>query len=123
MDLKEYLQLKKQIEDKHNQELSALELLWKNHGKTDSESSEDQKRNISHNVRQVIKALEGNFSIKDITDGLKNLGFGDVSQAQLSNLLSRLMKREEIEITEKGKGRMPNQYKLIKKSSVEDLMT
>lgn len=48
-------------------------------------------------------------------DGLSNLGYKDVSQAQLSNLMNRLLNREEIVIVEKGKGRMPNQYRLADK--------
>jgi phosphoglycerate-specific signal transduction histidine kinase len=114
MDLKEYMRLKKQIEEKYQQEVHALELLWNNYGSKDSNLSDDHKKNVSESAREVIKALGDKFSVTEVAEGLKNLGHEDVSMPQLSNLMNRLSKRNEIAIVEKGKGRSPNMYQRMK---------
>jgi DNA-binding PadR family transcriptional regulator len=119
MDLKEYMRLKKQIEDKYQQEIHALELLWKNYGSKDNNSSETQRKNVAESAREVIKALGDTFSVTEVADGLKNLGHDEVSMPQLSNLLNRLKKRNEIVIVEEGKGRLPNTYRLAKAGELQ----
>lgn len=114
MDLKEYMRFKKQIEEKYQQEIHALELLWKNYGNKGNSLSEDQRKNIADCARKVITALGGTFSVNEVANGLKNLGHDEVSMPQLSNLLNRFKKRNEIVIVEEGKGRSPNTYKLSK---------
>jgi hypothetical protein len=114
MELKEYMRLKKQIEEKYNQEIHALELLWKNHGNKESNSQEAQKKNVADSAREVIRALGDTFSVTEVAEGLKNLGYEDLSTPQLSNLMNRLSKRNEIAIVEKGKGRSPNTYQRMK---------
>ncbi|MBX2993175.1 MAG: hypothetical protein KF681_00065 [Bdellovibrionaceae bacterium] len=105
------MRLKKQIEEKYKQEVLALELLWKNYGNKESGTFISSKRTISESAREVMKALDKPFSVNEIADGLRDLG-QEVSKPQLSNLLNRLARSEEIEIVENGRGRMPNSYRL-----------
>lgn len=111
MDLKEYMRLKKQIEDKSKQELDALEMLWRAYGSKDSGSSDSQKKPVlAESIREVIKAIGGQFSVNEVANGLKNLGHHDIETTQLSNALNRLARRNEIIAVEKGKGRTPSVY-------------
>ena len=120
MDLKEYMGLKKQIDDKYQQEIQALELIWKNYGNKDANSSEAQRKNFSVSALEVIRALGDTFSVTEVADGLKNLGHEEVSMPQLSNLLNRLKKRNEIVLVGEGKGRSPNTYRLSKPGEQKD---
>lgn len=120
MDLKDYMRLKKQIDDKFKRESEALELLWRNHGNKDGSFSESQKTNVADGAREVIKALGETFSVGEVAEGLKNLGHEDVSMPQLSNLLNRFASRHEIAIVQKGKGRSPNVYRLLNDKDEKD---
>lgn len=110
MDLKEYMALKKQIEEKSKQELLALEMLWKAYGSKDSSSSDQKKPVLAESIREVIKAIDGKFTVNEVANGLKDLGHNEIETTQLSNALNRLARRNEIFALEKGKGRTPSVY-------------
>ena len=124
MNYQEYKSLRKQIEQEYEQELAALDKLWKriqsmNFPSREPEGGESHNgsfsRNFSAHLRTVVKGLRENFTANDVQQGLIDHGFVDkdnVNRLAITNGLHRLSRSGEVEIVQKGRGRIGATYKI-----------
>ncbi|HET9407462.1 MAG TPA: hypothetical protein VFO39_09510 [Candidatus Sulfotelmatobacter sp.] len=120
----DYLEMRKAIEEKYNEELAALDKVFAMFGGTPisdrNGSGDGSKRGWAHDiskrdaVREAVKTCTlAHFSLKDVRQVL-DAAFPDrssgISDNQLSAILSKLGEKGEINIVKKKAGKTPAVY-------------
>ena len=126
MTYEEYKKLRQQIANDYQRELSALDMVWKRCQAINSPSNapldpnlvNDPEINFSKHVRIVLTNLKQNFSTDDVAQALVDHGLVEKDKIKsiriaLTNTLHRLYRRKEIEVVQKGHGRIGSTYKVI----------
>ncbi len=117
MNDREYDRLKKQIEAEYRTSLDALERIWKLSRKQDASAASNGRGDLLAAVRQAVSEKHGIFNLREIEEAMKRRNSGmTIRRASLSSTLMRLVEDGDLEVVEKGKGRMPSTYKQKTKS-------
>ena len=109
----DYQKMKSKIEDTYQQEMAALNLLWKRYGDASEKSSNASPADgtIVSAVREAIATQGAEFSIKHILRWLeenrKPLG---IKKSTVRVVLRRLTDKE-LEVIKEGAGRSPTLYR------------
>lgn len=120
MDYAQYKKLKEEIEQDYKKKKEALETLWsmyqKPGGATASELGHSHNGGvpISDAIRKVLSGINGDFTVDDIQQGLKDHGIKGVERLSITNTLHRFWRRKEIALSKKGQGRRPSTYRVEK---------
>lgn len=113
----EYRRLKKQLQDKFNQDVAALERVWALvRGNRENGSEHVERTQVQDVVAQVLPMIEGEFVLEDVVEKLKALGpdTQGVEKKAVSTALRRLADlHEQIEVLEAGIGRRPTRYRRL----------
>lgn len=114
MDYAQYKKLKEEIEAEHKKKLEALELIWRmcqNQNSSDAKDGADRSISTADAIRKVLEGLSGDFSADDIEQGLKDHHVKRVKRIAITNTLHRLVRRGELEIVKKGRGRISGVFR------------
>jgi hypothetical protein len=121
MQEREYLRLKRSIEERYRKDLESLERVWElskdNGGGGKEESGEGFKRGDLQNA--IIRAVEqfpGTFTAEDMHEKIKETEPEIGAKAKPTSVSSALTRMDgnEIEVVERGVGRKPTVYKVKK---------
>jgi hypothetical protein len=112
MNDREYQRLKSAIEEEYRTSLDALERIWKLSRKHNGSSGPKGRGNLLAAVRQAVLERHTVFNLRDIEDAIKKRDPGmTIRRPSLSSTLMRLVEDGDIEVVEKGSGRMPSTYR------------
>lgn len=124
MDYEEYKKLRKQIQEEYEQELAALDKVWRRFQSLNSPSRKQTvitngdappKSPIARSIRSAIKDFKGEFSADDVQQSLIDHGFipaGEINRLAITNALHRLYRRGEIAVVKRGQGRNGSIYRV-----------
>ena len=124
MNYEEYKKLRKQIADEYEQELAALERVWKRFQnlnsptlKTDVGANNERRSNvpIAKYIRAAIKDFRQDFTADDVEQSIADHGFaekGQIASVSITNTLHRLFRSGEIAVVKRGEGRTGSIYRL-----------
>jgi hypothetical protein len=120
MNQREYLRIKRRIEDECKQKLDALELVWQMTNQQDEKGAEDRsgiKRGaLLAAIARVVGTFGHDFSAEQVLAKLKvtDPEIGEKAKASsVSSALNRMV-GQEIEVKIRGVGRTPSIYTLKK---------
>jgi len=116
MTEKEYLKLKEKIQAACKRDLEALDRVWSMSGggqpPKGTEEGSAKKGQLIAAVREAVISLEGQFSLIEVEKALKSYdpSLTLPQRATLTQALSRMGEKGEIEVVSKGKGRAMTIY-------------
>jgi hypothetical protein len=125
MTYEEYKKMRQQIMDEYQKELASLDMVWKRFQNINSPNTEMSEQNnekssysanFSKHVRIAIQSLKQDFSADEVQQALIDHGLVEkdkVNRIAITNTLHRLHRRNEIEVVQKGHGRIGAIYKLL----------
>jgi hypothetical protein len=114
MHEREYKKLRKQIEEEYQDNLRALDLVWKRAGKNGvSKRPTVDDSTLAALVRSAVERTSGPFTIRDILGSCNERGPRDaeIRGSSVSAILKRMADHGTIGIVEVGSGRRPTSYK------------
>lgn len=118
MDYTEYKRLKDEIDAEYQKKKEALEMIWRMSQKHNGVNVSDGERSsitLSDAMRKLISNFPGDFTANDIQQGLKDHNIKGVTRLAITNTLNRLLRRNEIDVIKKGRGRSPGLYRRTQK--------
>jgi hypothetical protein len=113
MNEREYLRLKRHIEDEYRQKLAALELVWRMSGKTTGRAVRLPRAAVQQLVRAFLdQSRQDEFSSEDILNYVRQTTPDIVvGRSSISRVLQRLVSSSELELIARGKGNKPGRYR------------
>lgn len=129
MDANEFIKLRKKMEDDHKANVTALETMWKWHNGNlpiptlgtlnfqttifdDYEVDTTQPLSVSSIVKELLPSMPHTFSVKNFYRPVEKRLGKKVHNNQVSTALTKLRKKEVIEVVDQGGGSTPPTYKL-----------
>lgn len=124
MNYEEYKKLRNQITTEYQDQLAALDMVWKRIQGLNSPSRKSQNGSngdtphtpqIAKSIRTAIKDFKHEFTADDVQQALIDHGFiksEEVNRLSITNALHRLYRRKEIEVVKRGQGRNGSTYRL-----------
>ena len=120
MHQREYLRLKKTIEDEYRQKLSALDMVWKmaaaptkNGEKGQQSEGAGRGSETKKAVLEIMPGLVGKFNQNDVLSRIKQANpetASVIKRASLSMALKKICETGDIRLVEKGSGKRPTIY-------------
>jgi len=110
---KQYLRLRRQIEDDYKKKLDALETVWRMVSDPAAEPATSHPRqNLMPLVRDAVATVDGPFTQTDLQEQLaaKNPS-ASIRRSSLASALRRLVDEGVLEIVERGVGKKPSIYR------------
>ncbi len=121
---REYLRLKKEIEDRCRKDLEALERVWQL-SKRDEPDNKIKRGDLQNAIVRVVSELKQDFTAEQVLARLKTAApeIGEKTKAStVSSALKRMHENGEIDAVIRGIGRKPSVYRL-KKSELAGVAT
>ena len=120
MNEREYNRLKSEIEADYRKKLDALDLVWKMSGGVSKNGSRGSnaiipKGSLLKTVRDILPHLQGEFSLHDVEDRIRNVNPGlaaTLKRPSLSSALKRLESDHIISISTRGTGKRASKYRV-----------
>ena len=121
MNEREYLRMRRQIEDDAKKKLEALELVWqmmrdpRNGPASDDDANPVKRGAIDAAVRKVLPHLSGTFQPRDVIEMVEQRQpdlAGLVNRTTVSSALRRLAEEKRLTVVEPGKGKRPTRYEV-----------
>lgn len=118
---REYLRLRRQIEDDAKRKLDALDLVWKmmrdptNGVRSDDDANPVKRGAIDASVREVLPQLNGVFGPREVRACVEKKNptlAGQVNRSTVSSALRRLAEEGLITVVQHGKGKRPTRYRV-----------
>jgi len=110
----EYLRLKRQALVEYHMKLDAIETVWKlagTKGKSTKSATSGKRGGLTQEVRQIIQAMRGNFTLRDVEASLKKANPNrTIRLPSLSTILLRLSSDSVIKTVTPGVGRQATVY-------------
>lgn len=120
MNEREYLRLKRRIEDERRQKLDALELVWQMasaNGDKDSDSTDGIKRgDLQNAILRAIQQFNHDFTAEQVLAKIR-VTDPEIGEKAKSSSVSSALKRlndQEVETVIRGVGRKPSVYRVKK---------
>jgi len=114
MNYEEYAKLKEELEAEFKKKMEALEMVWKmcqkSTGTAELKNNNRAYGHIAVAIRKVLETTTVDFSVDYIMDALKAHDI-KVGRLVITNTLHRLARRGELEVVQKGKGRIASIYR------------
>ncbi|PYS39697.1 MAG: hypothetical protein DMG14_13200 [Acidobacteria bacterium] len=113
MKEREYLRLKRQIENEYRQKIEALELIWKMAGKSPGRPERLPRLAVQQLVRAFLdQSRDDDFSLDEVFKYLRQTAPNvAVNRGSLSRVLQRLVLNGELELVSRGRGNKPSRYR------------
>jgi len=115
---KDYLRLRRQIEDKYRADIDALERVWQMAQPPESPAKAETPRieGLTEAVRGLLRTVPEPFNLRSVIGRLNEHPDQNIAQAarsrpaSVSTVLKRLEKTGEIRLLEKGSGKRASSY-------------
>ena len=115
MHEKEYERLKRQIREAYEEELRALEMVWKRASNTSASGTakRGRKGEVLEVVKRAVEIITDEFTHHHVLATVKqtNPHMLGLNRASVASALRRLAADRVLEIVKRGKGKRPSLYR------------
>lgn len=118
MTEREYRRLRAQIQRKYEDDLAALDRVWKlsqsDRSTQGGRAGRMSKGAVLGGVREAVRAMSGTFTLRDIEAWVRSNKpeLSATARTTISGTLKRMVGRE-IEVVREGAGKRPTSYKKV----------